>query len=376
MTIDLPPRRALPPDVKERMRPDFTKTRTRRNHTPLAVAAGVTLLVAGGITITQSATHDLAPARDRVVAPSSRDLARCRTALNDQNWSSAEMVVFGLRKVLAGTDGRFCELTASRASVAPQGFEPTRLDAGTITYRSSNVIAGVPPLGTRAVKARETVSGKPLHSSSGVVTPDFFIVHVSAAMRTNEIVFDEQVFPVQRFTSWSANGVTDSFESDDSDPWASVNVLARCIDNAFNNNKTVDELRGWEPLLESGLEQHRGMLLAHRGHREWATCAFTETRSDSLSLIRTTSGKPDSALVVGGHQSGSEFIMAGRTTSAAKTVEVSGTGVFPMTTNVADGHFIATFSLPIGNDRMLSPADMRLVARNAEGEIVYEGGIS
>ena len=71
------------------------------------------------------------------------------------------MVVFGLRKVLAGTDGRFCELTASRASVAPQGFEPTRLEAGTITYRSSNVIAGVPPLGTRAVKARETVSGKP-----------------------------------------------------------------------------------------------------------------------------------------------------------------------------------------------------------------------
>ena len=376
MTINLPPRRVLPEDVKERMRPDVTETRNRRRRTPLAVAAGVTLLIAGGVAITQSAIHDLDPARDRVVTPSSRDLARCRTALNDENWSSTQMVVFGLRKVLVGTDGRFCELTASRAGVAPQGFQPTRVDAGSITYRSANVIAGVPPLGTRTVKARETASDRPLRSSSGVVTPDFFIVHSPATMLTNELVFDEKTVPVQRFTSWSENGVTDSFESNDNDPWASVNVLARCVDNAFNNKVTVDDLRGWEPLLVSGLEQHRGMLLAHRGHREWATCPFTETRSDSLALVSTPSRDPDSSLVIDGHQAGSEFIVTGRTTRAAKTVEVSDRGGTPVTVNVADGHFIVTFPESIGDDRMMSPSRLRLVARDAEGEIVYEGGIS
>jgi hypothetical protein len=375
MTIDLPPRRALPADVKARMRPDLTETRKRRNHTPLAVAAGVALLVAGGVAVTQSARHDVDPARDRVVAPSDRDLARCRTALNDQNWSSTEMVVFGLRKVLVGADGRFCELTASRAGVSPQGFQPTQLGAGSITYRSGNVIAGVPPLGTRTVKAREIDSGRLRHSSTGVVTSDFYIVHSPATLLTNELAFDGQTFPVQRFTSWSADGVTDSFESDDSDPWAPVNILARCVDNAFNNDVTADELRDWEPLLASGLDQHRGMLLAHRGHREWATCALTETRSDSLSLIRTTPGDQDSALVVGGHQSGSEFVLAGRTTSAAKTVEVSDRGGPPVTANVADGHFIVRFPVYIGDDQKFSPANLSLVARNADGKIVYEGGI-
>jgi hypothetical protein len=110
-------------------------------------------------------------------------------------------------------------------------------------------------------------------------------------------------------------------------------------------------------------------------HREWATCALTETRSDSLSLIRTTPGDQDSALVVGGHQSGSEFVLAGRTTSAAKTVEVSDRGGPPVTANVADGHFIVRFPVYIGDDQKFSPANLSLVARNADGKIVYEGGI-
>lgn len=374
MTIDLPPRRDLPADVKERMRPHFTGVRQRRNNTPLAVAAAVALLIAGGFAVTQSGTHDAAPGHGRVVMPSNLDLTRCRTALNDQNWSSTEMVVFGVRKVLVGTDGRFCELTRSRAGVAPPGFQPTQLAAGSITYRSGQVIAGVPPLGARTAKAREVGPAYSRGSSDGVVTPDFFIVHSESAMRTNELVFDERTVPIPQLLSMSAEGNTDSFESGGNDLWTPANLLARCIDDAFNNSTSADELQGWEPMLISGLDQRHGMLLAHRDHRQWATCVINPFGPQSLSLIRTTYDNPDASLVVGGYQTGSEFIMVGRTNRSAKSVEVSDSGGPPVTADVADGHFIAR--LPISGDEMISPARLHVVARNADKEIVYEGGIS
>lgn len=375
MTIDLPPRRALPADVKDRMRPAFTETPSRRNRVPLAVAAGAALLIAGGFAVTRPATHDIDPGRDRIVAPSSQDLARCRTALNDQSWSSTEMVVFGLRKVLIGADRRFCELTRSQAVVMPSGFQPTQLDAGSITHRSGQVVAGVPPLGARTVKAREAGSGYSRGFSDGVVTPDFFIVHSLYAMTANQLIFDDRTVPIPQMLSMSAEGETDSFDSGDSNPVAPVNLLARCIDNAFNSGTGVDDLQGWEPLLTSGLDRPSGMLLAQRDHREWATCVISSgSRPNRLSLIRTTSDNPDSSQVVGGYQTGSEFIMAGRTSRSAKSVEVSGAGGSPVTAEVADGHFIAR--LPITGGEMVSPARLRLTARNAANEVVYEGGIS
>ncbi|HEX8870493.1 MAG TPA: hypothetical protein VF821_32810, partial [Lentzea sp.] len=73
MTVELPPRRKLPADVKERMRPVFAENRPRRNHTPLAVAAGVALLVAGGVMVTPSPVDRASTADGRVIAPSRPD---------------------------------------------------------------------------------------------------------------------------------------------------------------------------------------------------------------------------------------------------------------------------------------------------------------
>lgn len=370
MTIDLPPRRALPAEVKDRMRPVFTETRARRNHTPLAVAAGVTLLIAGGFAVTRSAGHDADLGRDRLVAPSSQDVARCRAALKDENWSSADMAVFGLRKVLVGADGRFCELTRSRAVVTPPGFQPSQLEAGSITYRSAQVIAGVPPLGARTVKAREAGPGYSRGFSDGVVTPRFFIVHAQSAMTANQLIFDEDVVPIPQPPSMPVAGETDSYDSGDGNPMTPVNLLARCVDNAFGNSVGVEDLQGWEPLLVSGLDRPSGMLLAHRGHQEWATCVVSSGgRSHSLSLIRTTSDDPDASLVVGGYQTGSEFIMVGRTIRAAKSVEMSVAGGAPVAAEVADGHFIA--ALPITGTVMIDPSQVLLTARNAANEVVH-----
>lgn len=380
MTIDLPPRRELPADVKERMRPEFTEVRNRRNHTPLAVAAGVALLVAGGFAVTQSVTHDVDPAQSRVIMPSSQDLSRCRTALNDQSWSSTEMVAFGLRKVLFGKDGRFCELSRTTATVATPESQPTQLEAGSVTYWSSQVIAGVPPRGTRTVSARQVHPSDSRTFSDAVVTPNFFIVAGPYGMSATELIFDGRTVPIPRGPSLpipqgpppSRTRTVDSFDSGNSDPAAPVNLLAKCTDWAFAGSDRADDLQGWEPLLVA--ERHPGMLLAHRNHQEWASCALSENRTNALSRIRTASAGPDSATVLGGYQAEGEFIMVGRTHPSAKTVEVSDGTSPPVSSDVADGHFIAR--LPIPGGQMIIPANLHLIARNAGNEVVYEGVMS
>ncbi|MDX3661893.1 hypothetical protein PV646_31715 [Streptomyces sp. ID05-26A] len=378
MTIGLPPRRALPEDVKERMRPDVAGDRGRHPLTPLAVAAGVVLLVVGGVVLTRPAPHALDPGRDGVIAPSERDVTRCRDALRDATWSSSKMVVFGLRKVLVGDDGRFCELTRSRATVASKEFEPVALGTGRMTHRTGQIIAGVPPQGARTAKAREVGPSHSRSSSGSVVTPDFFVIHSQNAMASSELIFDgtvTQIPPVQleRFPEWPADGESDSYESGDADSRSAVNVLARCADNAFATSGNADELRGWEPLLMTDPNQPGGMLLAHRGHEEWANCPLSESDPGALSTIRTADRAPESAAVlIGGYQSGTRFVVVGRTHRSAKAVEVSDSGGARVTTEVADGHFIAM--LPVTGSPP-SPATLRLVARDERNKVVYDGGI-
>ncbi|MFD5828553.1 hypothetical protein [Lentzea sp. NPDC060358] len=374
MTVDLPPRRALPEDVRERMRPDFAEA-PRRRHAPLAVAAGVALLVAGGVAVTRSLGHDVDPGRDRVVAPTIRDLDRCRAALGDQAWSSSGMVVFGPRKVLVGDDGRVCELTLTRAGFSSRVPQPVELEAGSITYRSANVIVGVPPEGTTAVQVRVANPAHGRGQSEAVVTRDFFVVHNPLTVTSDELVFDDRPVTVPRTMRWPAGGEVDSFESGDPDPWAPVNVLARCVDSAFmTENAKAEDLRYWEPLLESGLDRRDAVLVAHRGHGEWASCAVSERRVNALSTIRTAPADPNAAQVLGGRQAGSEFVMIARTTPAATTAEVSDSGGPPVAADVADGFFIAR--LPLTGGEMISPARLRLVARDAGNQVVYDGGIS
>ncbi|WP_394620892.1 hypothetical protein JNUCC0626_17860 [Lentzea sp. JNUCC 0626] len=373
MKIDLPPRRALPEDVKERMRPDFGQARDRR-FTPLAVAAGVVLLVVGGVLLTRPAPYEVDPGHEAVVAPSERDVTRCRDALRDPAWSSTKMVVFGLRKVLVGDDGRFCELTKSRATVASKEFEPVALETGRMTYRTGQIIAGIPPKGAHTAKAREVGPSHSRASTDSVVTPEFFVIYSQMAMGASELVFDDTTLQIPRFTAWSADGESDNYESGDANPSSPVNLLARCADNAFNNSAKVEDLTDWEPLLMSDPAQSHGMLLAHRGHGEWATCSVSNQHAGTLWTIRTAYENPESsAYFLTGYQEENQFVMVGRTHIAAKKVEVSDNGGTPVTADVADGHFIVT--LPFAAGTTLNPATLRVVARDAAGTVVYDGGV-
>lgn len=371
MTINLPPRRELPADLKERMRPVFSEVRTRRNHLPLAAAAGAVLLIAAGVAITGSVTERAEPAIGHVVSPAGQDVDRCRAALNDPSWYSTKMVVFGLHKVLVGEDGRFCALTRSRAAVMAPGAQPLQLGTGSLVFRTEHITAGVPPRGTRQVQAREVAPDRNRASTAAVVTPDFFVTYTATGTNITEMVFDDRPQPVAENAVPPLATTSDSFDSGDSTPRTPANFLARCVDNAFITGTGVDDLQGWEPLMNTDISRERGMLLAHRDHREWATCTFSKFGGDTLAAGHNLPDNPAKAVNFSGFHFGSEYVLVGRTGRLAKTIELFHGSTRVAATDVADGFFIAT--VPLADIGKTGLPDLQVLARDAGNQIVYQG---
>ncbi|MDT7783148.1 MAG: hypothetical protein QOF58_1567 [Pseudonocardiales bacterium] len=381
MTIDLPPRRKLPADVKERMRPAFSEDRPRRNHTPLAAAAGVALLVAGGVVVAPSLLDRADTANGRVVAPSHLDLERCRAALQDESWPSSRMVVFDGRKVLAGEDNRFCELTRSRAYV-PSAPAPALVETGTVTFRTDHVIAGVTPLGARTAVVREGYKGDGGPGTEVVVTPDFFIAYSVASSSISDVVFDNRTMEVPPSADVGRTKSADSFESGDGNPGTPINLLARCTDNAIVDGTRPGDLQGWQPLLVGRPGNPEAVLLAHRDNRDFATCYLHKVPADSGSLQQASPipADPQGATMVSGYLVQNNFLIAARTNRTARTVEVSSGDGPAVTADVVDGFFIVKVpgsgeSLPGGGVRM-DFETLNVTARNADKQIVYRGGVA
>ena len=404
MAFDLPPRRALPADVKDRMRPDFTApdaVHTGRSRAPLIVAAGVALLVAGGVAVTQPASQQVSPGDMRVVSPSGQDLERCRAALEDPNWQSTEMVVFGLRKVLHGTDGRFCELTRSRAMVAERRFEPIALQEGSITYRSNNIIAGVPPKGTTSAR-RDQVKNHPQLEpakdpeafNDSVVTQSFFIIEIWGVNdSTPTLFFDDRPEKTPPHSAHSAT-ITESFESGDPDSTSPENVLAQCTDRAWQEAGVHPErLENWEPLLTTGLEERVGGLLARRGDSEFGFCEiYDPSATGPFSIIDDVREEPDKPYLIAqaptdrinhgaGIMSVGQYTVLGRASRCAATVEVSDRDGTAVKAEVADGFFLANVPLRDGREDLAKPDDplepgrLHVVVRDDHDAIVYEGEV-
>ncbi|MDX8140884.1 hypothetical protein SK854_02085 [Lentzea sp. BCCO 10_0061] len=383
MAFDLPPRRTLPADVKERMRPDFAEAAEslgRRGRAPLAVAAAV-LLIAGGVAaaqfVVQPFIHNARPGHERVVQPSGMDLARCRTALGDQNWQSSEMVEFGLSKVLVGQDGRFCELTRTKAYVASQSFRPTDLREGTVTFRSYGIIAGIPPKDARTLKTgpKPEFRDQDFEAGDGVVTPHFFVVDTRYQNSYFDLVFDDRATPMPDIPE---GAVTESqtFESGDPDPWTLVNVIARCTDTSYQNGANAGDLQNWEPLLVSGLDQRAGVLIAHREHDAWATCVFgpgvgTGVHWEHLPAVTK---KPEKPVLVTIHGNESALMAVGRIKRSVDTVEVSVDDEQAVTADVVDGYFIATIPVSATQNKIDYSKRLHVVGRDSDNEVVYEGG--
>jgi hypothetical protein len=177
VNLDLPPRRPLPFDVAARMRARLVAGmstpaagRFDRIRSPLAVAAGVTVLAGGAMIVAQSthgsgsdplaaATRTTSPTSTstqrgsgkptsavrpplRVVAPRTEDLDRCATVAHASPrahefpprsaWQPLYAVEAGGHRITAyrenGTKPGFCDTTATTATVSDPSAEPMSLD--------------------------------------------------------------------------------------------------------------------------------------------------------------------------------------------------------------------------------------------------------
>lgn len=368
MTIDLPPRRELPADVKERMRPDFTEPSRRRNHAPYAVAAGVALLVAGGVAVTQSITDtDADPARSRVVSPSALDVNRCRAALGDENWRSTEMVVFAGHKVLIGQDTRFCELTRAKAFVA--AGSPVRLEAGTITYRSERIIAGIPPLGALKARAREATGTYTRASTDAVTTADFFVIHTSVPINITEMVFDDRTVKLDADADLPRATGVDSFETGDGDPTTTANRLAKCLDGAAAT--TPEAAQGnWTAITSAGFDAAQTGAIIARRDDDQTKLGLCRVVSDSGSLaIQSIDANESRVQVLGYAGTPDRLFIAGHTTRRARSVELSFRDR-SVIASVTDGVFIA--EVPSGHtDIAVSP--VTAIVKDEKYSVLWSG---
>jgi hypothetical protein len=156
----------------------------------------------------------------------------------------------------------------------------------------------------------------------------------------------------------------DSFESGNADPWTPANIVARCADNAYANGTRAEDLRGWQPLISA-----QGILVAHRDHREWATCTFA-TGPDPLQLHPGLPEGENKPAIVRGAFGNAGLLMAGRTSRNAKTVELRGASTPAQTVNVTDGFFVATLPQMTG---LTDPRAIQVTVRDAKNAVVYEG---
>jgi len=172
--LELPPRRSLPPEVRDRIRgvtdSGFAEPSRRQRHRgPLAVAAGVAVLAAGAVMVTQSTgdrsgtvttpptTSTTSASATTAPSPLAQDaLNRCWAVLNDRGDTPApdpwrwvvDQQSPGVYAVaaMAGSQPVFCQVTANTVTVTDPDRAPVYAPGtrtAVLLHTAEGVIAGV-----------------------------------------------------------------------------------------------------------------------------------------------------------------------------------------------------------------------------------------
>ncbi|TWP46724.1 hypothetical protein FKR81_34620 [Lentzea tibetensis] len=272
MNIELPPRRQLPPEIKERMRPTITRARPR-GRAWMGAAAAAALVITGGVFLTQSTQqHEPAP-----FAAVSADLARCREALRDDRWSVVNTLELRARKVLVGIDGRLCELTRTRVTA----FDA----AGATAVRTpSGLVVGRPPVQARSMTAHQHDPAAPRAdwSPPTVITLDLFLVDADPTKPENSTLtmeFDGHQVQLT-FGDIPVRGTPQDSYSNDASTAHSANLLDRCLDNAIPKRAAPGFENDWQAGAMTGVP---GVLLARNGKGDWGVCEVDDAGSGALT---------------------------------------------------------------------------------------------
>ncbi|MFE9749748.1 hypothetical protein ACFYOT_32965 [Saccharothrix saharensis] len=221
MTLpDLPPRRPLPPDVRQRLRRRVlggAAARAPRGggrlRAPLATAAAVAVLAAGGVVVVQSTQGDMTA----VTPPSSTTSSALRSIIS--GWSTVEVepntteqdaarcefvrsdVRFTLRlagaRILVTGDDRFCELTHTAITHDKPGVGPVPLDgpASLLWESGSGVLIGRRAAVTSRVEVATGARTGAVAPLAVTLVEDLFVIPQSAVWMT--LTFTTPAGPVR-----------------------------------------------------------------------------------------------------------------------------------------------------------------------------------
>ncbi|WP_158852316.1 hypothetical protein [Saccharothrix deserti] len=366
MTVpNLPPRRPLPPDVRERMRRRVVGAGAVR--APLAAAAAVAVLAAGGAIVAQSTQGDDTIA---VAPPSSTTSPRPGSSPNDvsiiavSSGASEEdaarcgfpppgvRFTMGLagRRILVTGDDRLCELTHTTTSHnRPEaGTVPLAGGAASLLWRTgSGVLVGRVPAGTSTVRVSIT-----LPNGGGVMpmrvsqVQDLFVIphsaeRMSVAFGTpsGQVTGGEIDIPaLPRPDVWSRTRE----DLPPGDP-----VVARCLDLTMRDGVDwVGDPLTWRPGAFTGpavsawlaIHDQAGRVAfchVYHGEASTATIGDTSPQDGALVKVRHSTGRGD------GPTSAQVFL--GGTVDAAKVGAVEITDLRGQTVPavLAAGTFVA-----------------------------------
>jgi hypothetical protein len=295
MTLpDLPPRRALPPGVRERLRRRVRGGGAGR--APLAAAAAVAVLAAGGAIVAQSTQGDLSavtppstatsssspddsPVTGRSPGATGADAARCGFGSADVRFTLA---LAGRRLLVAGDD-RFCELTHTTVSVAEPDVGPVPFadGAATVLWQSgSGVLIVRAPAGTSRVRLtsgeRTGRASMPVSLVDDLVVTPFTDEGMSVEFTTPSGPVTA-VLPVEELPGprWAAS--REELPPGDPD-------VARCLDEIMQRGESWvgDPLR-WRPGAFSGTAVHALLAI----HDQAGTAVYCElVRGRPLNTYR------------------------------------------------------------------------------------------
>ncbi|MFI9816714.1 hypothetical protein [Saccharothrix variisporea] len=308
---ELPPRRALPADVRERMRrtvfgPTADRARGRGARGPLAVAVAVAVLV-GGLVVARTTSGDgpgtipvpptgltrllAGPDKAEVVATTPEDLSRCGLT------AALFTVRLDGRRVLAGRSDRFCELTHATTSTSTAAASVPVGDLR-VTWRSpSGVLVGKVPPGLAGLSVR-SARGGPLPS---VLTDyGYFVARSSSPATLFELTYREQ--PVQVHTLDpaavpDAAKTVDWYPSGVADPAA--NVFDRCLDvGMLSSSRPVSDVVPWTLGAVVGADTTAGLAVLRGPAGTTAYCRLDHYRATQVDGPMGGIGSPADAYQV------------------------------------------------------------------------------
>lgn len=401
MNIQLPPRRVLPPEVKERMRPRLPRSASRR--APLAAAAVVVLLAAGGVVLTRSAQdrgEPLTPPlsstptststtpppdmRPRTEPTTADDLVRCAV---DGLRARFTLVKPGVRLVV-GEDWQFCELTYTR--VATSSASPPRLtlagdaDSTVVWQSATGVVVVTAPENAREVVVAKTAEGSP--EPGGVLRDGLAFVWQLQDDTITFVLPDRQVTatvdPIALHSpthKWYQ--ARDAFPGGGADPTTAANQAARCVDFGLRQpahplirepgwDKVGDPGR-WRPgaRVGGGTDSAYGLLVLHDGAGGLGFCELNDGLAASMSWARQEpTGDSPARLAMSMGFSGT-LLVSGPVTPEVGEVELTDQDGQPFEAQVLDGTWAAKMGSHTGGK-------IRMKVLDRAGAVLHEGELA